>query len=688
MKHPLSLKSGHHLSAAALACLLTCHPPAWAGSAAGELELPTVTISSSRSAMGSLPRHLPANSAGFSAQELAEQVNIINTEDIVKYSPDTMTRKRYIGDRNAIIETRTASVTASARSLVYADGFLLSNLLGNSYSYPPRWNMVLPEEIQRVDFFFGPYSAAYPGNSLGTTVLITTRMPQKFEATGKVQAFSENFHLYDHSTVNNGSALSATVGNKAGQLSWLLGFNHLESTGHPMQYGTLGSTTGTAGTPVTGWKQDTDVLGAKRLVIGEYNQEETTQNSAKLKLAYDLSSQLKLHYMLGVWTNDSFNHAASYLKDSSGNTVSSGVVAIGGSNYRIDANSNFSQNAWSQEHWIQALSLKTNTHGAWNGEAALTSYRIVQDRQHTSRPDGDKAAGGATTYFGNVSVNPYGDGWKTLDLRGTWRPPTGAGESQHDLAFGYHVDQYTLDSQTSLSDLSGTANAWQSAPPEALKSSSKGQTRTQALYLQDAWRFSPDWKFTPGVRLERWQAFDGANQKITGSGGSSVLSQAAYADRAANHTSPKLALQFVASDDWTLKASWGQAYRMPTVTELFQSITVGTTLTPNNPDLRPERATSTELTAERSLAQGLLRVSLFSENMNDAIYQQRTTVSGTAGISAATNIDHVLTQGATLAYQQANALIKGLDMTGSLTFARARIHANAVDSTTVGKSIG
>ena len=111
---------------------------AQAGSAAGETKLETVEVKGAAATAGGLPANLGANSAGSSAPELAEQVNVINTEDIVKYSPDTMTRTRYIGDRNAIIQTRTSSVTSSARALVYADDVLLSNLLGNGFAYPAR----------------------------------------------------------------------------------------------------------------------------------------------------------------------------------------------------------------------------------------------------------------------------------------------------------------------------------------------------------------------------------------------------------------------------------------------------------------------------------------------------------------------------------------------------------------------
>ena len=65
---------------------------------------------------------------------------------------------------------------------MYADGILLSNLLGNGASYTPRWGLVSPDEIERVAVLYGPFSAAYPGNSVGAVVGYVTRMPKAFEA--------------------------------------------------------------------------------------------------------------------------------------------------------------------------------------------------------------------------------------------------------------------------------------------------------------------------------------------------------------------------------------------------------------------------------------------------------------------------------------------------------------------------
>ncbi|WP_305807106.1 TonB-dependent receptor plug domain-containing protein, partial [Stenotrophomonas sp. YIM B06876] len=113
-------------------------------------------------------------------------------------------RKRYVGDYNhAILSSRASGTGNSARSSVYADGILLSNYLGNGVgglSFPPRWGLVTPEEIERVDVMYGPFSAAYPGNSVGAVVDYVTRMPTQFEAHGKLGYVSQPFELYGTST--------------------------------------------------------------------------------------------------------------------------------------------------------------------------------------------------------------------------------------------------------------------------------------------------------------------------------------------------------------------------------------------------------------------------------------------------------------------------------------------------------
>ena len=138
----------------------------------------------------SLPTQIPTTIEGVTAAQIEQTVNATDSEDALKYFPSLLVRKRYIGDYNhAILSSRASGTGNSARSAVYADGVLLSNYLGNGVgglSFPPRWGLVTPEEIERVDVMYGPFSAAYPGNSVGAVVDYVTRMPTQFEAHAKL----------------------------------------------------------------------------------------------------------------------------------------------------------------------------------------------------------------------------------------------------------------------------------------------------------------------------------------------------------------------------------------------------------------------------------------------------------------------------------------------------------------------
>ncbi len=90
----------------------------------------------------SLPTQIPTTIEGMSRQQLDEAVNAIDSEDALKYLPSLLVRKRYAGDYNhAVLSSRASGTGNSARSMVYADGILLSNFLGNGASYAPRWGM-------------------------------------------------------------------------------------------------------------------------------------------------------------------------------------------------------------------------------------------------------------------------------------------------------------------------------------------------------------------------------------------------------------------------------------------------------------------------------------------------------------------------------------------------------------------
>lgn len=216
----------------------------------------------------------PTTSEGATRQQIADTVNAMNTEDAFKYLPNILVRKRFTGDTDAPITSRTTGVNAGARSLIYADGVLLSTLINNNNGNgSPRWFMVSPEEIERIDVLYGPFSAAFPGNSYGVVAEITTRMPAKAEATAKATQSWQDFKQYGTQDSYRSEQLAATLGNRLGDFSFWLSLNHLDSHSQPVTYGTL-TQSATAPGPVpvvNGAFADRNRTGGAIQVIGAGN---------------------------------------------------------------------------------------------------------------------------------------------------------------------------------------------------------------------------------------------------------------------------------------------------------------------------------------------------------------------------------------------------------------------------------
>ena len=113
---------------------------------------------------------------------IEQTVNVVDTEDAVKYLPSLFVRKRNEGDNQPVLATRTWGVRLQrAQPGLCRRHPALALIANNNTIGAPRWGLVAPEQIERIDFLYGPFAAAYPGNSIGGVLQITTRMPDKPE---------------------------------------------------------------------------------------------------------------------------------------------------------------------------------------------------------------------------------------------------------------------------------------------------------------------------------------------------------------------------------------------------------------------------------------------------------------------------------------------------------------------------
>ncbi|MCS0584672.1 TonB-dependent receptor [Massilia pinisoli] len=656
----------HRLALAALACLA-----AHARAGDGPAQLDTVIVTGGRPT--SLPAQIPTTIEGITGKQVEERINAFDSEDALKYLPSLNVRKRYTGDYDhAVLASRASGTGNSARSLVYADGILLSNLLGNGASYTPRWGLVTPEEIERVDVLYGPFAAAYPGNSVGAVVDFQTRMPTRREAHVKLSGYAQDFKLYRTDDRYAGWQGSASLGDRSGAWSYWIDVSRLDSDAQPIAFANKllsAGVPGDAGVPVTGAVAGRNPSNKDWWLIGATNRTHTVQDHAKFKLAWDVTPKLRASYTFGWWRNTAARTSESYLRDAAGNPVyTASRVNIDGRAYDVKA-SDLAPSRATLEHAMHGLSLKHHGRDTFDWEIAASVYDYARDVVRTPTvlvPDADTNGAGQVT-------DMHGSGWNTLALKGIWRPDAGL-LSGHTVEFGLQSDHAKLRSRVFAS-----AADWLHAGDGRQVSVFNGNTWLESLYGQDSWRIGDAWRATLGARVERWRAYGGELSNAV------LAAPLPFPDRSAMAWSPKAALAWRASPAWTLKASTGRAVRNPTAAELFQGSVVDNAIVNSDPNLKAEKSWTSELSAETLGDAGSLRVTAFRETTRDALYSQPLLVAGGATVNTVQNVGRIRTNGLEMSTQADDVGIKGLGLTASVTYADSIITENAGFPASVGK---
>jgi iron complex outermembrane recepter protein len=644
-----------------------------AGDDAKKRDAGIVTVTGQR--LGTLPTQIPTTIEGVSAEQISATINATDSADALKYFPSLLVRKRYIGDYDhAVLSSRASGTGNSARSLVYADGILLSNLLGNGASFTPRWGLVTPEEIERVDVLYGPFSAAYPGNSVGAVVDYVTRMPERFEAHAKLAAFRVNFDAYGQKETPGGGQASVALGSRHGDFAWWLNVSRQDSESQALVYVTKNpSTTAPApnATVVTGAVAELNRFNQPWLLVGTTNHAHTVQDHAKLKLQWRASPTLRLAYTLALWDNDAERDPRSWLRDSAGQTVEvtpgnwgaltggSRPISINGNGYTLTA-ADAPRTREHLMHLMHGLTLRQASGGLFDWQVSASAYRYEDDEVRAWAPVAGNAVAGRLTDL-------QGTGWTTFAARGTLR--LGAPLTTE---FGLQHDAHQFRNKVF------TTTEWTAGPTAATPLQRfEGNTALTSLWGQGVWSISPLLKAVVGLRAEHWEADRGLTTN-----GNGLFS---HPKRNEDAFSPKLALGYQLNDEVSLKASTGKAVRFPTVSELFQGTVNATTgvLTLGDPNLAAEVSWTTELSADWSSDGHTARATLFHEGTRNALYSQ--LVPGSTTVSNIQNVDRIRTQGIELAASSQDLFVKGFDLSGSVTFADSIITANNRFPASVGK---
>jgi iron complex outermembrane recepter protein len=617
---------------------------------------------------------LPQESFSITSKQIDETINLRDSEDAVKYLPSLFVRKRNDGDNQAVLATRSWGLSSSARTLIYFDDLLISALIGNNNSgASPHWNLVSPESIGRVDFLNGPYSAAYPGNSIGGVLLITSKMPDKPFAVAKETVSIMPWNQYGTKDTYVTSQTSAAAGDRKGPVSFLVSANYLNSYQQPLTYTTFGTVLGVGPANTTGTIAAQSRTGGVANVIGTGTLAHSEQTSGNFRVAYDVTPLVQATYSFGIWNNIQTSNPQTYLT-----STLTGQPTFGGQ-------SGFASNkyTWDQTHMSNAVSLKSDTKGVYDFDLSASSYNYLQDIM--LNPFTVAPTGVGYSLNGKITRND-GTNWQNADAKGIWRPF--GYDGPQEISFGLHGDRYELENPIFASTVWTTTSTTGTGQ---LYSDSVGETRTGAAWVQDAWKIQPNLKLTLGGRLETWQASNGFNVNTTANAATGAITSTAMLNQpgiSSTNFSPKASLSYDPNKEWNITTNFGEAYRYPTVTELYQNITVAGVATFANPNLTPEQDINGEVNIERKWNDGRARLTLFEERVNNAIISQTTNVTNSTGGQTPTttigNVQAIRLQGVELSGEKDNVGINGLKLFGSVTYVDSRILSDPTFVSTIG----
>ena len=223
-------------------------------------------------------------------QENLAGINIVTTEDAVKYEPSLIIRRRFIGDSNGTMGIRGSSMFQTSRSMVFADGVPLHYLLQSRWNGAPRWTLISASEIARAEVIYGPFSAEYSGNAMGGVVLIESAIPQQREFHFDSTYFSQGFSAYGFNKRTDGYKSFLSWGDKYDDFGLYLSWNHLDSASQPQTFYFGGAASSNSARPVSGAIAGNDERGNSQLWFGDTGVEDTLTDNYKLKLAYDFDN--------------------------------------------------------------------------------------------------------------------------------------------------------------------------------------------------------------------------------------------------------------------------------------------------------------------------------------------------------------------------------------------------------------
>ena len=491
--------------------------------------------------------------------------------------------KRSKGLMDSTASVRLRGFNGDQYTLILLDG----QPLNDAYTGGLDWGTLPTGNIERIEVVRGAASSLYGGNAMGGVINIITRTPDQpqFSATTGWGA-------------NAGRRYRLSAGDRLWDcLSLHIGYEEEETDGY-VTTPVVATVVSGAGTVAGGYPMNDKYGNPGRWVVGDKGDNAAERRVLDAKLLLDFSDTGYAAFTAVSGRNEyDYGPPHTYLGTYGDNTT---YAIAGDGRARFRPNDFISYTGIGQNQtdtYTLALEEKIGL-VKLNAQAGTV---IVDDRYTLETGSGMQ---GYVDSPGSLKITENQS--RFGELRGDL--PLG---QAHTLTMGasYRLDESDTDDYEVPFYRCLTGRG-----PSTFYSG--GNSKTWALFAQDEWRVIEPVSLYLGLRYDAWKVYDGVS--------GAPDDRSYYPSNTKSEVSPKIAAVYRVLPGTTLRASVGQAFRAPTLYELYRSWQSYATTYQSNPALKPEKVLTYEMGLEQYLfgEKTRLAVTAYLSDIEDLIYYQ------------------------------------------------------------------
>jgi iron complex outermembrane receptor protein len=472
--------------------------------------------------------------------------------------------------------------------------------------------------VDKIEVLKGASSTLFGANAVAGVINVTTKEPDSNQAKFKFGYGNEN-------TIYGGFDIYI----RGDKIGFGFGYEYKKSDGYRQRYaiGTISNTPshtiGSGGFPIKG-------VTADQYVVGDRGKKGYERDNIWFNIKYDFTDSISFKYNLSYYLFEAVTKdTQSYVVDVNGNPLFIGSVPLQNGKYANFTESNFTD-------------YLNRTEVLRNGLQFVDTDRNINLNIGFSLIINDGYITGTTLRPGSGSVVDYPGKTYNIDFQKEWD-----NLGRHRLLAGFTLRRDEMK-YTSL-QLSDWHN---DSTTIGVNYHSEGKDQMAAVFFQDEISITDKFTLYAGVRFDLYKNFDGASDFYQ----SDPNIHLKYPAHSYSQFSPKISLQYSATDQLSMYVSFGHAFRPPDLYQLFRLTNYnpsgGNYYYVGNPWLRPEKSNTFEVGIKSTYFNSDFEISYFHTKTDDAIaaveYPPGTfpiVIDPTQNVRAYTNVNQEIRQG-------------------------------------------